>query len=190
MDVGAHNGSILAAAVEAAPQLQHHAFEPGPAAASLQQRFPSVVVHQCCVGSVQGQVEFHEYQRSTRSSTNLVPGEDVTRTSLVKQVTLDGGLPEGVHPAVIKIDVEGSELEVLEGATGVVLQYRPHIVFEHGAPGGAIPDTTNPLFDLLQDLGYRCAVLRGGLLETRQQFAYTVRSGEAWNFLAVPSSTS
>ena len=52
IDVGAHEGSILAHMVEFAPLGRHLAFEPIPAmAAELRRSFPQVEVHQVALGA-------------------------------------------------------------------------------------------------------------------------------------------
>jgi FkbM family methyltransferase len=50
----------------------------------------------------------------------------------VDMVRLDDVLPPGYDLRLIKIDVEGAELEVLRGAIGIVERCRPYIIFEHG----------------------------------------------------------
>jgi hypothetical protein len=49
---------------------------------------------------------------------------------------LDDHLPEGCAPAFIKIDVEGAECLVIEGALRTLAAHRPTVVVEHG-PGGS-----------------------------------------------------
>lgn len=64
---------------------------------------------------------------------------------------LDGlGLPA---PDLIKMDVEGHETEVLEGAEGTLSAARPFVVFENKCDYRAPGQTLNPLFFLAR-LGY------------------------------------
>jgi FkbM family methyltransferase len=85
------------------------------------------------LGSTIGQGELFIPSHSIHAST--VPRESGTSVFLCARTTLDelvmsGGLPP---PSVIKIDVEGSELEVFRGAERVIAQYAPTIVFEADA---------------------------------------------------------
>lgn len=76
---------------------------------------------------------------------------DVTRR-LVPQLTLDAfAQAEGLVPDLVKIDVEGGELAVLEGARGLLRSARPKLVFEcwPGSP------ERRALFLLLASHGYR-----------------------------------
>lgn len=190
VDVGAHDGAILSAAVESAPDRLHHAFEPGPVAEVLRLRFPSVVVHNCCVGAADGEVDFFIYERSTRSSLHAVPGEQLVASVRTPQVTIDQVFDRSAPVSVIKIDVEGSELEVLRGAARLLSTQAPVVIFEHGSPTGTKLESTEPLFELLKSNGYQLAPVRGGVIDSHAKFAELVRTGTAWNFLAVTKSVS
>jgi FkbM family methyltransferase len=68
-----------------------------------------------------------------------------------------GGLP---HPNLIKIDVEGAEAEVLEGASATLAASRPVVVIElHG--------TNAAVLTVLDKLGYRAGVL-GSAVSVRE----------------------
>lgn len=186
VDVGAHRGEILRAAVEAAPQREHHAFEPGAAADYLRLRFPTICVHQCCVGGQGGVVDYFIYSRDTRKSTHHVEDEDLVAQTRVAQVALDEAVGS-VAIGVLKVDVEGAELDVLKGAERILKVQRPTVIFEHGAPGGKSLDTSGPLYDLLIEARYRISPLRGARIASRYEFRQSVERGAAWNFLGVPS---
>jgi len=55
----------------------------------------------------------------------------------------------------IKIDVEGTELDVLHGAKRIIEKQRPNFMIEIYEPFSKYP--LNSIFDLLMDDGYRCA---------------------------------
>src|SRR4051812_10824205 len=130
VDVGANVGYILDAMVHSSPEGRHIAFEPVPALAQdLRHRFPQVDVRAQGVADVPG-----------RSSFTVVPGKpsrsgisatlDLTIEAAVQEIeievtTLDDALPDGFRPALVKIDVEGGELEVLLGARRVLAEHHP-----------------------------------------------------------------
>ena len=54
--------------------------------------------------------------------------------------------------ALIKIDVEGAELEVLEGGKSVISRDKPLVIFEHGLGAADCYGTTpEDIYDLLYD---------------------------------------
>ena len=58
---------------------------------------------------------------------------------------------------VIKIDVEGMEMDALRGGVETILRLRPRLLIEHSKVGIGL------LQDWLRDYGYRCADLGGDL---------------------------
>ena len=98
---------------------------------------------------------------------------------------LDDALPSGYVPALLKIDVEGAELEVLRGGGETIARHRPVVVFEHGA-GSADHYGTAPadVWELLDGAGLRVSGLDGAgpfsLAEFEDQFA----RAERVNFVA------
>jgi len=71
--------------------------------------------------------------------------EEETVVAFPIDLLLDFGPP----PAVVKIDVEGAELEVLQGASRLLATYRPLLICE------VIPRTGPAVTELLSRLGYR-----------------------------------
>lgn len=69
-----------------------------------------------------------------------------TGVEVVEQTTLDGEVASRSVPAIIKIDVEGLELDVLRGARGVLARHRPALIIEANDVDG--------LTDLLAEIGY------------------------------------
>ena len=116
VDVGANVGSytILAAATGA----ECIAFEPGPAFDSLtgNVRFNNlagrVTVRRSAVGSTVGEIAFTSDEDTLN---HVATSTDSRKTVVVPITTLDSALDRRA-PTVIKIDVEGFEREVLDGA--------------------------------------------------------------------------
>lgn len=78
---------------------------------------------------------------------NQVIDDDVSASELVELTTLDHELGHRV-PAVVKIDVEGRELEVIRGGRELITRHRPALVVEVNDPAG--------LQELLRELAYQC----------------------------------
>ena len=73
-----------------------------------------------------GSIEFGGAQKER---LHQEPGQDVTRTEFVTQVTLDSFEWPEVH--VIKIDAEGMEFAILEGARETIARCAPYLLVEY-----------------------------------------------------------
>jgi FkbM family methyltransferase len=87
---------------------------------------------------------------------------------------------------VMKLDVQGSEVDLLRGATQVLRRSRPMLAFE------VYPDAAHGLgvsyhhaWDLLKDLGYTCFQLIDGLLAPLPELPI-VPAGTFLNIIALP----
>jgi FkbM family methyltransferase len=156
IDIGAYRGRVLAEMVRVAPNGQHIAYEPSPRAYDrLLIRFPAVDVRCAAVSNEVGETTF-TYVKGQPGRSGLrersLSGRHQVDNITVRQETLDRSLPPGYKPALIKIDVEGAERQVFEGAIETICRYKPVIVFEHGK-GGAPHFGTQPhhIYELLHD---------------------------------------
>jgi len=138
------------------------AFEPLPATAESLRRnaalngFGHVTVFANAVGRAPGPVKLALREESTwaklADATSTGPTLDVT------MVAIDGLVEAGTirPPAFVKIDVEGAELEVIEGMRRTLLQHRPIVLCEmHGKNA--------PYAALMESLGYRVTALESPL---------------------------
>ncbi len=88
--------------------------------------------------------------------------------------------------SVIKIDVEGHELEVLQGAETLIAKHRPAILFESIEPADRADDAASQRCKrLLEQLGYRLFLQRGRRLLPRR--AADLQEGVVADILAVPA---
>jgi FkbM family methyltransferase len=189
VDVGTNRGQILREAVRLAPAGRHVAFEPIPALADvLASSFPGVDCRRLAVGARAEVAEFCHFtsldgwsglQRSPEISDERGQPQYIE----VQVSTLDAELREA-RPSVVKVDVEGAELQVFEGAREVLARARPVVVFEHVAAAARLYGSqSSALWDLFAELGYRVFAITGEGPISRAALGESTR---AVNWLATP----
>jgi FkbM family methyltransferase len=153
-DVGANAGyfSLLSCECGAA---HVHAFEPNPAVRSLLAQSSKLssgdieVVPAAC-SDHDGRTTLYV---ATPANTGKSSLKRKTENSVeVDLITLDGyARDSGARPDLIKVDVEGSEFEVLRGARSLLETARPTVIAE----------TKNPdVLDLMKSFGYTPNTIR------------------------------
>lgn len=162
-DVGANIGffSLLAARF-AGPDGAVEAFEPLPAnAAGIRRNLAlndarTVSVHEVAVGSSSGRAQLLSVDEGSWS--HLADRGWHPRTQAVLEVdvvTIDELVAGGQRPpGIVKIDVEGSEIAVLEGMRETIREHAPAIVCELHA-------TNSEFLDAIDGLGYEACNLDG-----------------------------
>ncbi|MFQ5918540.1 MAG: FkbM family methyltransferase [Thermoplasmata archaeon] len=193
IDVGAFRGDFVRQFLRFAPAGQHYAFEPIPERAEeLKRAFPGVRVRQTALSNSEGRAPFHHvvsnpgYSGLKRRAFDR-PREEVEMIEVATE-RLDDVLPPGFRVDLMKVDVEGGELQVFQGATRTLKESQPYLIFEHGL-GGADHYGTTPqmIFELLvEECGLRLFRLDGSRPLSLDEFVSTFRSNTAWNFLAHP----
>lgn len=190
IDIGANRGTVLAEILRVAPRGRHIAYEPIPHLAEhLRARFPSVDVRCAAASNRRGESSFaHVESREAYSGlkARAYPGKETVHHTSVRVEDLDSALPADYVPALIKIDVEGAEQQVLEGAIRVISDRQPVVVFEHGK-GGADHYGTAPadVYSLLCDEArLRIFDLDGNGPYSLSAFEATFERNDYWNFVA------
>ncbi len=159
IDIGANLGHILMEIVAAAPKGQHFAFEPIPDLyTSLKKRFSkNTTVFNYALSSKKGTATFNYYPgrpavSGFRERSNL--GNVEPQLLSVQMEKLDDIIPENLPIDLIKIDVEGAEYEVLQGAKKVMQKNKPIVLFECGIGGADVYGTSpDQIFDLFHECG-------------------------------------
>jgi FkbM family methyltransferase len=130
VDVGANVGQFAAAALFSWPMASLRCFEPDPETfAQLERNLgerPDVELRCAAIGSSNGTHTFYRHQLSVMSSlrADLVAGGERRDEFPVDVVTLDNACRAIRAIDLLKIDVEGFELEALRGAEEVLQRSR------------------------------------------------------------------
>ena len=189
IDIGANVGSILSEIVELAPRGRHIAYEPLPDLCNeLARRFPQVEVRQAAVSDRTGEARFSRINSAPEVSgfQRRQYSERDVESMAVSVEELDSSLPADYVPALIKLDVEGAEEQVLRGAIKTITRHKPIVAFEHGSAANYYGTTSADIFELLCDeAGLRIFDLDGKGPYTLRQFEYAASpQGGRWNFFA------
>lgn len=181
-DVGANFGYYSWLLASRLPDLEVSLFEPDPSNVELieatiaRSGVRSFTLHPVAVSSRDGNADFAVDSVSGATGTLERPSSSFATSNWgvavasihVKTVQLDSFA--GERPVdLLKIDVEGHEEAVFDGASRTLFEDRPIVVFESFRPG-------SPLFARLNELGY----------ELYDAERATTDLALAENFLAVP----
>jgi FkbM family methyltransferase len=190
IDVGSHDGRFLSEMVRIAPLGRHVAYEPlPPFFAKLTTDFPGVDVRRAALSNVNGTSDF-TYVKNLPSYSGLrrrrYPSKPTIETITVRTVRLDDDLPRDYIPSLIKIDVEGAEQLVIEGAMETLKRHRPIVLFEHGMGASDYYGTSpSDIYRLLCDTaGLRIFDLDGYGPYSLPQLEAVYRRNDRWNFVA------
>lgn len=171
IDVGCHKGEVLDVMLQYAPNGRHFGFEPIPVMfAALQEKYrgSQCTILDIALSKEAGEATFN-YVVSNPSYSGLQkrkydrPDEQDTSIT-VRTAKMDEVLPVDLKVDLIKIDVEGGEMLVLEGARETLIKHRPVVLFEHGLGAsdyyGAGPEQ---VFIYFEACGYQINTLKAWL---------------------------
>jgi FkbM family methyltransferase len=125
---------------------------------------------------------------SAASLRNLHPEEEY-KTQKIKTTTLDqiSGTLRIEHCDLVKIDVEGGELQVIQGGIGTIKKFKPIIFAELLRKwSAAFSYSPNHVLVVLQNLGYKC----WGVSEVLREIKLFDENDQETNFLFVHESAS
>ncbi len=148
IDVGCHTGEILDLMRTAAPQGRHWGFEPIPTLfQALKNKYAGTRcrISPIALSNAAGYVQFN-YVTSNPSYSGLLKrkydrANEEDTSIMVQTARLDDVLPDGFLTDLIKIDVEGAEMLVLQGARETIARNQPAVIFEHGIGGSDVYGT-------------------------------------------------
>jgi len=171
VDVGCHKGEILDIILKLAPNGNHYAFEPIPIFFEhLKHKYSShVSVYPYALADKEEYTTFQFVKNAPAYSGIKKRKYDVENPDIeeinVELKKLDEIIPADVAIDFIKIDVEGAELGVLQGAKNILIKNKPVIIFEFGL-GASDFYNTKPvdIYNLLVDeIGLQIYTLKGWL---------------------------
>lgn len=152
-DVGANVG-VYALLAAVACERPVEAFEPTRVTARVARRWlrragSDAHVHRMALGDHDGTATLYLSTSSDSSNSTAAGFREASRTVSVPQRTLDGLAAELGPPAVLKIDTETTEPQILRGAEEVLRRHRPWILCE------ALPGRTEEeLMSVMAPHGY------------------------------------
>jgi FkbM family methyltransferase len=189
IDAGAHAGKFVRHMIDLAPRGRHVAFEPLPMyAARLRAGFPGVDVREQALADSAGTRAFR-----------VVPGEAVQCSGFqrrpwdtyaedgvelidVEVVRLDDVVDHSIR--LLKVDVEGAELELFRGGREVLSRERPFVPFENSSDPAQIYGV------LVEDAGLQLSLMNDWLAGrqplSRDKFVDEALSTRNYFFLAHP----
>jgi FkbM family methyltransferase len=192
IDIGAHQGIWLDLFRRFAPQGRHIAYEPLPHMyEALAWNYPEMEIRNAALSNIVGETSFihvtdHAGYSGLRERT--YPRAVETETITVRTERLDDSLPDGFVPAVIIIDVEGAEQQVVEGAIETISRHQPIIIFEHGLGAadhyGTTPRDMHRL--LSEEAGLSLFDLDGNGPFDLAEFEWRYNTAAQWNWVARP----
>lgn len=195
IDVGCNRGEILKMALKLAPKGEHYAFEAIPLFYDrlVKDLGNTVIIKNCAVTNYVGETVFNFVESNPMFSG--IKKRDYPKSEKIIELTiptntLDNLLKDCPNVDLIRIDVEGAEYDVLDGAKRIIFEHKPHILFEHqeGA-AGYYNNGPDKMWNLLVDqLGMQINTLSGFLNRqkpfTHSHFRLLFETGQETFFIA------
>lgn len=170
VDVGAHTGDVLKFIAKQVPKGQHMAFEPIPQFYEyLKSNWEGRVrIYPYALSDTSGKSEF-QWVKNAPAYSGLKKRQYKVRQADIETIEvetrrLDGFKNPEKSIRFIKIDVEGAELLVLNGALEILRTDRPFILFEFGLGASEYyKTTTKELYQFFNTKDYGLFTLKDAL---------------------------
>ncbi len=141
LDIGANCGWYSLALARHCPTARIHAFEPIPHTHGILLRniqhngLDNVIAHQLALSNQEAMLEFLHTPRCSGATSLLKTGQPAPLEELEKVTCLSTTLDffcthQDLAPDIIKCDVEGAELMVIQGAEKMLSYHKPVILIE------------------------------------------------------------
>jgi FkbM family methyltransferase len=196
VDVGCHKGEVLEWMIELSPNGHHFAVEPLPhLAQALRDKFSSKVnVVEKALSNVSGSTTF-QFVKNAPAYSGILKRSYDTPTPEIEELKVDmttiDEMVKNTSIDFIKIDVEGGEYAVLQGAEQTIKNNQPVVVFECGKGATEFYATTpQMIFDWWDNMEYDICSLPEYLSSrstlSRIQFQSCFDTGSEYYFIAFP----
>ncbi|MDJ0616372.1 MAG: FkbM family methyltransferase [Calothrix sp. MO_192.B10] len=199
VDIGCHRGDILSLMLKYSPKGKFLAFEPLPIFYEyLLNNFhvPNVKIYDIALSDKKGITSFNYVVNNPAYSglqkRQYINLDEKVVTIDVKTDTIDDIISNDEKISLIKIDVEGAELQVLKGGQHTIKRNQPIIIFEHGLGGSDFYGTQpEDIYDLLcLECGLKISLLDSWLNDykslSREEFTEQFYKGLNYYFIAHP----
>lgn len=138
IDVGCHKGEFLDQFLKLSPAGTHFAFEPIPYLYNhLQKKYgQNIKVFPYALSNSKAKTKFN-FVKNAPAYSGFKKREYEVQVPEIDEIEvetelLDNLIPENIPVHFIKIDVEGAEFLVLQGASHILIRNRPLVIFEFG----------------------------------------------------------
>lgn len=199
LDIGCHKGEVLDEIIKLAPAGKHYGFEPIPEYYNyLIKKYGSnknIHIIKKALSDSSGSAEFNWVKNAPAYSGLKERAYSIKNPEIekieVELTNLDDMGNDFPKISLIKIDVEGAEMKVLEGGKIFIQKHRPYIIFEFGMGAadfyGVTPEHVYTFFSNVQ---YELHTLKGFLQDTknlhRETFIEMYNKNIEYYFMASP----
>lgn len=134
-------------------------FEPIPSTADLIPSISNSKVVRSAVSDFCGEVEMVEREKNTLSSLSTIPdtirNEAEVQRIKVPCITLDSQVWDGERVGFVKVDVEGAEVNVIQGALKLINEHSPQLLIEFHSR-----ENRDAILCILENIGYNIFTVR------------------------------
>jgi FkbM family methyltransferase len=206
-DVGGHHGLMaIISAISTGKNGKVITFEPNPYARQYLEKHvelnnvQNVIIEDIALSDKDGMAEFYIQKGEVTWNSTIIREfancVNYHELMMVRTVTLDDYVAQSKFvPNVIKIDVEGSEFLILNGAKKTLCEYRPVLIMEFNPlSANAAGYTISDYVELLRKESYKLFVLKSDILgyykfSAQESFDEAKHiNGSLANVICVPSS--
>lgn len=196
LDIGAHSGRHLSVFIELVKDVYVHAFEPLPVMTKeLEEKYgdlKNVIIHNEALTTYVGEATF-KFAKNVPSESGLKERmyniDDAGVVDItVKTNMLDNYINNFDRVDYIKIDIEGGEIDCLNGGQDFIKKFNPIISVEYGYQSySRYGNTITTMFEWAESRGYFIFDLFGNKVNNLEDWK-VICDSIYWDYFLVPSS--